>query len=102
MPNARYGIELIKYIAAVIHRRGEYFSGPPTIFQLVRRERMVKFPRGPEKPFKDGSDRDANNRAHSKFRGIVVGTLRRHERSRLTVFPHRSILRLQPEIPTRT
>jgi hypothetical protein len=46
---------------------------------------MVEFPRGAQKPFKDRAGRDANNRADAKFRGIVVGTLRGHERSRLTV-----------------
>ena len=85
MPNTWYAIKLIKHIAAVVHRCSKYFSAPPTIFQLVSREWMVEFPRGAQKPFKDRAGRDANNRADAKFRGIVVGTLGGHERSRLTV-----------------
>jgi len=36
MPNTWYAIKLIKHIAAVVHRCSEYFSAPPTMFQLVR------------------------------------------------------------------
>jgi hypothetical protein len=85
MPDTWYAIKLIKHIAAVVHRCSKYFNAPPTIFQLVRREWMVEFPRGAQKSFKDRAGRDANNRADAKFRGIVVGTLRGHKRSRLTV-----------------